>query len=161
MSMLLYRLTGGNHVKTGSFWLSEWRLADGQQDEPVAGRLPVAAQTLVLDRNGPGHDLLLAVLVDPQRHGCLGERLLQEQHSHHKVLGQRGQLPVEQDTEAHRVSKGSQHPEAGWALAPTPVNSQTCCRVVVESVQNLRTQLFEVLMQVLALQLDMQLHYQP
>lgn len=33
--------------------------------------------------------------------------------------------------------------------------------MVVESVQNLRTQLFEVLMQVLALQLDVQLHDQP
>lgn len=39
-----------------------------------------------------------------------------------------------------------------------PVHSQACRWVVVESVQNLRTQLLQVFMQVLALQLDTQLH---
>lgn len=35
-----------------------------------------------------------------------------------------------------------------------PVDSQTCCRVVVESVQNVRTQLSQIFMQIFALQLD-------
>lgn len=55
-------------------------------------------------------DLLLTVLVDPQRHGCLGQRLVQEQHSHHKVLGQGGQLSVENHPEnTGEVSKRSEH----------------------------------------------------
>lgn len=39
-------------------------------------------------------DLLLTVYFDPQRQSRLGQRLVQEQHAHHVVLGQRGQFPV-------------------------------------------------------------------
>lgn len=34
----------------------------------------------------------LAVFSDPQRHAGLGQRLIQEQHPHHVVLGQRGEF---------------------------------------------------------------------
>lgn len=42
-----------------------------------------------------------------------------------------------------------------------PVDSQACCRMVVQSVQDLRAQLSQVFMEVLALQLDTQLHDLP
>lgn len=104
-------------------------------------------------------DSPLAVLADPQGHGCLGQRLLQEQHPHHKGLGQGGQLS--EDTQAAAgLSPGGRHSQA-QGRAGLPVDRQTCGWMVVESVQNLRTQLPEVLVQVLALQLHVQLHRQP
>lgn len=54
--------------------------------------------------------------------------------------------------------KRGQYPDAG-VFAAIPVHSQARGWVVVEPIQNLRTQLSEVLVQVLALQLDVQLHY--
>lgn len=45
--------------------------------------------------------------------------------------------------------------------AVIPVDSQTCCWMVVQSVQYLRTQLSQVFVQILALQLDTELHHLP
>lgn len=46
-----------------------------------------------------------------------------------------------------------------WWRAIKPVDSEACCWMVVESVQNLRAQLSQILMQILTLQLHTQLHF--
>lgn len=45
-----------------------------------------------------------------------------------------------------------------YVKACLPVDSQACCWMVVQSVQNIWTQLSQVFMQILALQHDTQLH---
>lgn len=85
--------------------------------------------------------------------------MVDEQHPHDEGLGQRGKFPARRQQLWHGARVCATRPVSDvTAAASEPVDSQACCWVVVQSVQNLRTQLFQILVQVLTLQLHAQLH---